>query len=106
MKTSLSNRLLAIEERKSAEIMRGIDIVYVSCRCGKEYPDLFTIVETPELNDPDQEKKPPNCARLYYYKEVPIDSVERCINPENARNYENGNEIQRCPFDLLQEYGE
>jgi hypothetical protein len=45
-----------------------------------------------ELNDPEQEKKPLKCGRLLHYKEVPIDSINRCIEPENARNYENGKE--------------
>ena len=97
MKISLRNRLLAIEERKSADSIKGIDIVHVSCRCGRDYPKLFTVVPIPELNDLEQEKKPSKCARLLHYKEVPIDSVKRCIDPENARNYKNGKEIQRIP---------
>ena len=106
MKTSLRNRLSAIEERKSADSIKGIDIVHVSCRCGRDYPELFTIVPIPELNDPEQEKKKPNCGRLLHYREVPFDSVKRCIDSENARNYENGKEIQRCPFYLPHDYGE
>lgn len=106
MKISLRNRLLAIEERKSADSIKGIDIVHVSCRCGRDYPELFTIVPIPELNDPKQEKKLSKCARLLHYKEVPIDSINRCIEPENARNYENREEIQRCPFNLPHKYGE
>lgn len=102
MKISLRNRLLAIEERKSADSIKGIDIVHVSCRCGRDYPELFKVVPIPELNDTEQGKKPSKFARLFHYREVPIDSVNRCIEPKNARNYENGKEIQRCPFDLLQ----
>ena len=100
MKISLRNRLLAIEQRKTADSIKGINIMHVSCRCGRDYPKLFTIVPIPELNDPEQEKKPSKCARLLHYREVPIYSVNRCIEPKNARNYENGKEIQRCPFGL------
>lgn len=93
MKPNLHNRLSAVEKRKQTKRINELNILYVGCRCGRDYPEQFTSVPTPELDDPEQESKPPNCVRIYFHKEVPIDSVTKCVDPENAYD-------QKCKFGL------
>ena len=93
MKNSLHNRLSAIEKRKESDLIDTVTIVHVGCRCGRDYPELFTTEPTPEYDQPNQDQKPPGCIKVYHSKEVPIDSVTKCVDPENAYD-------QKCKFGL------
>ena len=84
MKSSLHNRLKAIESRKGSAALPDINIVLVACGCVKDKPELFTEVPYPALDAPDQENKPPHLARLYHFEQRPIESVKKCIDPSNA----------------------
>lgn len=92
MKKNLHTRLSAVENRKESKRINEITIVYAGCRCGRDYPELFTSEPVSELPPPEQESNS-SCILFHYHKEVPIDSVKKCIEPNNADN-------QECKFGL------
>jgi hypothetical protein len=93
MKNSLHNRLSAIEKRKESDRIDTVEIVYVGCRCGRDYPELFTTVPTPEKGNPEPASNQVKGLKITYAKEVPIDSVTKCVDPENAYD-------RKCRFGL------